>query len=72
MLDTKIRGHIEGLIKSYENNPIKIVGDIDFNLGEKISQITHYVLSKYTDGGKDEDGNTYRFRNVGNALVDLE
>jgi hypothetical protein len=50
-------------IKEYEQGTITISG---FSMHNTVRQITHYILSKYFKGGSG------RFRNIGNAIVDLE
>jgi hypothetical protein len=61
--------------QTYESGTITIADDIDFANKALVSQITHYILSKYTDGrpnNEDEIGRRRPFRNIGNAIVDLE
>jgi len=72
MINKRFNDHIDSIISNYDNGVIKIAGDIEFSMAKDISQYTHYILSKYTDDGVDANGNPYRFRNVGNAIVDLE
>ncbi|TQF41172.1 hypothetical protein UNPF46_08610 [Bradyrhizobium sp. UNPF46] len=57
---------IDDHIKSYQQGTITISEDIEFSMYNTVRQITHYILSKYF---KSEQG---RFRNIGNAIVDLE
>jgi len=62
--------------KEYEQGSATISGDIPFSMHRTVRQITHYILSRYMDGGADnrdpETGERRPFRNVGNAIVDLE
>ena len=41
-----------------------------------VRQITHYIMSRYFEGGADNKdpatGRRRRFRNIGNSIVDLE
>jgi hypothetical protein len=44
---------------------------------QRIKQITHYILSRYLDGGSNDNkdpktGKRRPFRNIGNSIVDLE
>jgi hypothetical protein len=57
---------IDDHIKNYQQGTITISDDIEFSMYNTVRQITHYILSKYF---KSEQG---RFRNIGNAIVDLE
>lgn len=57
---------LDDYIKEYEQGTITISGDIEFSMYQTVRQITHYILSKYFKGGSG------RFRNIGNAIVDLE
>jgi hypothetical protein len=57
---------LDDCIKEYEQGTITISGDIEFSMFNTVRQITHYILSKYFKGGSG------RFRNIGNAIVDLE
>ena len=63
---------IDDHIKNYENGTITISGDIEFSMHQTVRQITHYILSRYMGGQKDELGRRLPFRNIGNAIVDIE
>lgn len=68
---------IEDHIKAYENGTITISDDIEFSMKRTVRQITHYVLSRYMDGGANDNkdpltGKRRGFRNIGNAIVDIE
>ena len=44
---------------------------------QTVRQITHYIMSRYMDGGSNDNkdpqsGKRRPFRNIGNAIVDLE
>lgn len=60
---------IDDHIKTYENGNITISGDIEFSMYNTVRQITHYILSKYF---KKTGSEHQAFRNIGNAIVDLE
>lgn len=72
----ELYGQIEDHIQQYENGTIDISEDIPFSMRQTVRQITHYILSKYMDGGADnKDPLTKQrrpFRNIGNSIVDLE
>lgn len=57
---------IDDHLQEYENGTITVSGDIEFSMSKTVKQIGHYILSKYMHGKPD------RFRNIGNAIVDLE
>jgi hypothetical protein len=63
-------------IQQYEKGVILISEDIEFSMHKTVRTITHYILSKYMSGGKDNiDPKTQLrrpFRNIGNAIVDIE
>ncbi|ERR1700760_1102851 len=59
---------IDDFLEEYENGGITISEDIEFSM----RQITHYIMSKYMDGQNDEQGRRKPFRNIGNAITDLE
>jgi hypothetical protein len=60
-------------IKNYEQGTITISDDIEFSMHATVKQITHYILSKYTGGQIDKKTCQRKpFRNIGNAIVDLE
>jgi hypothetical protein len=61
---------LDDLIKEYETGTITISGDIEFSMHKTVRQITHYILSKYFR--KQASDEQQRFRNIGNAIVDLE
>jgi hypothetical protein len=63
---------IEDHIAQYENGTITISDDIEFSMRQTVHQITHYILSRYMGGQKDEQQHRKPFRNIGNAFVDLE
>src|SRR3978361_829314 len=63
---------IEDHLKEYENGTITISEDIEFSMRQTVRQITHYIMSKYMGGQSDEQGRRKPFRNIGNAIVDLE
>jgi hypothetical protein len=62
---------IDDHIKAYQSGAITISGDIEFSMYNTVRQITHYILSKYfkKTGNAEEH---QAFRNIGNAIVDLE
>lgn len=72
MISNKTLAYIDDVINKFENGNIMIADDIPFSNKRVIKQVTHYISSKYLDNLKDEFGNEYRFRNIGNAIVDLE
>jgi hypothetical protein len=61
---------LEDLIQEYEQGTITILGDIPFSMHKTVRQITHYILSKYFKKQPSEEHQA--FRNIGNAIVDLE
>jgi hypothetical protein len=64
---------LDDLIQEYEQGTITISGDIEFSMHKTVRQITHYILSRYMDGQNDKNTNLRKpFRNIGNAIVDLE
>lgn len=68
---------VDDHIKTYENGTITISDDIEFSMRKTVRKITHYILSRYMDGGANENkdpltGKRRPFRNVGNAIVDIE
>jgi hypothetical protein len=63
---------IEDHLKEYENGTITISEDIQFSMRQTVRQITHYIMSKYMGGQNDGQGRRKPFRNIGNAIVDLE
>jgi hypothetical protein len=64
---------IDDHIKQYENGTITISDDIEFSMRTNVRTITHYILSKYMGGQTDKQtGRRKPFRNIGNAIVDLE
>lgn len=63
---------IDDHISQYENGTITISDDIEFSMRQTVKQITHYILSRYMSTQKDEQGRRKPFRNIGNAIVDLE
>ena len=63
---------IDDHLKEYESGTITISEDIEFSMRETVRQITHYIMSKYMGGQLDEQGRRKPFRNIGNAIVDLE
>ena len=65
----KFFAEIDDQITQYENGTITLSGDIAFSMHKTVRKITHYILSKYF---KDPNDETRRFRNIGNAIVDIE
>ena len=63
---------IDDHLKEYESGTITISEDIEFSMRQRVRQITHYIMSKYMGGQNDEQGRRKPFRNIGNAIVDLE
>ena len=64
---------IDDHITLFENGTISTAGDVDFQIKKTIDQIGRYIQSKYIGGMKDKTtGKRLRFRNIGNAIVDLE
>jgi hypothetical protein len=63
---------IDDHLKEYESGTITISEDIEFSMRQTVRQITHYIMSKYMGGQLDEQGRRKPFRNIGNAIVDLE
>ena len=67
---------VDDHIQEYDNGTIPLSEDIPFSMKGTVKQITHYILSKYLNGGSDNvDPVTKQrrpFRNIGNAIVDLE
>lgn len=63
---------IDDHLKEYETGTITISEDIEFSMRQTVRQITHYIMSKYMGGQNDEQGRRKPFRNIGNAIVDLE
>src|SRR4051812_43195154 len=64
---------IDDHIKQYENGTITISDDIEFSMRTTVRTITHYILSKYMGGQTDMQTKRRKpFRNIGNAIVDLE
>jgi hypothetical protein len=63
-------------IKRYENGTVTISEDIEWSMRKTVKTITHYILSRYMEGGTDNKdpltGRRRPFRNIGNAIVDLE
>src|SRR4051812_26407159 len=64
-------------INQYENGTITISDDIEFPMRKTVRQITHYILSRYMNGGSNDNldpktGKRRPFRNIGNFIVDLE
>jgi hypothetical protein len=63
---------IDDHLKEYESGTITISEDIEFSMRQTVRQITRYIMSKYMGGQNDEQGRRKPFRNIGNAIVDLE
>jgi hypothetical protein len=60
-------------ISQYENGTITISDDIEFSMRYTVRQITRYILSRYMGGQIDKVTRKRKpFRNIGNAIVDLE
>ncbi len=71
-LFTEIEDHID----LYEHGTIDISDDIAFSMRRTVRQVTHYIMSRYLEGGTDnkdpQTGRRRPFRNIVNAIVDLE
>lgn len=63
---------IDDHVKLYEQGTITISDDIEFSMRQTVRQTTHYILSKYLGTQNDALGRRKPFRNIGNAIVDLE
>lgn len=68
---------VDDHLQEYENGMITLSDDIEFSMRNTVKQITHYILSKYMDGGSNNNkdsrtGARRPFRNIGNSIVDLE
>src|ERR1043166_7568149 len=67
---------IDDPIQPYQQGTIPLSGYISFSMSRTVKQITHYILSKYMEGGADNidpvTGQRRPFRNIGNSIVDLE
>ena len=66
---------IDDHVSHYEEGTITISEDIEFSMRKTVRTITHYILSRYMNGVDNKDPNTGQrrpFRNIGNAIVDLE
>ncbi len=67
---------VEDHIAEYDNGTIPLSEDIPFSMRKTVRQITHYILSRYMDGGADNLDPVSKqrrpFRNIGNFIVDLE
>jgi hypothetical protein len=67
---------VDDHIKTYDTGTVTVSDDIPFSMKKTVRQITHYILSRYIDGGADnKDPMTQKrrpFRNIGNAVVDIE
>lgn len=66
---------IENFASEFDTGYITLSDTIVFKVKEIIQTITHYILSKYTTAkgdNVDNQGNRLPFRNIGNAIVDLE
>lgn len=72
-ITNSLNAELDRIVKAYDE-PLIISGDIEFEQSKVVSQITHYLLSRYTGplGQKDELGRRKPFRNVVNAIVDIE
>ena len=71
----ELYSQIDDHIKNYENGTITVSGDIEHSMHKTVRQITHYILSRYLEGTDNIDplaGKRRQFRNVGNAIVDIE
>jgi hypothetical protein len=67
-----VYAEIDDHLKEYESGTITISEDIEFSMRQTVRQITHYIMSKYMGGQNDQQGRRKPFRNIGNAIVDLE
>lgn len=63
---------ITNAISLFENGTVIISDNIRHSARQTIRQITHYILSEYMNGNIDEQGRRKGFRNIGNAIVDIE
>jgi len=67
---------IDDHIAQYDKGTIPLSEDIQFSMRNTVKQITHYILSRYMDGGENNidpaSGLRRPFRNIGNGIVDLE
>lgn len=63
---------VEDFVSLYEKGTITIVDGIEFNAPKLVKNITYYILSKYLDGQEDQLKRRKPFRNIGNAIVDVE
>lgn len=63
---------IEDFVFLYENGTVTIVDGLEFNMPHLVKNITYYILSKYMEGQKDQLNRRKPFRNIGNAIVDIE
>lgn len=73
----ELYAQVDDHIQQYQNGTITVSEDIEFSMRKTVKQITHYILSRYLDGGANENKDPLTkkrrpFRNVGNAIVDLE
>lgn len=68
----ELLAEVEQHIKAYKEQGIKMPWGRDFHAYKNIIKITAYSQSQYVEHFKDEFGNELRFRNIGNAIVDLE
>lgn len=72
----ELYGQLDEVIAFYDQGTVDISDDIPFEMPKLVKQITHYILSRYTEGGPDNvDPLTRRrrpFDNIGNFIVDLE
>lgn len=66
---------IETFVDEYETGHVNIAGNLTIRVKKIIQQVTYYIMSRYTDlkeDNVDERGVRLPFRNIGNAIVDLE
>lgn len=63
---------VEEFVTLYENGTITVVDGIEFNMPYMVKNITYYILSRYMDGQTDQLKRRKPFRNIGNAIVDIE
>jgi hypothetical protein len=73
----ELYGLVDDHVQQYENGTIPIADGIEFSMYQRVKQTTHYILSRYLDGGANDNkdpitGARRSFRNIGNGIVDLE
>jgi len=69
----ELNAELDNHIDLFNRGSINTAGDVDFYIKKTIDQIGRYIQSKYLGGMVDKTtGKRLRFRNIGNAIVDLE